>query len=137
MRKKYIKRKLESPSIISKIINIIISCFVGILISLLMSFAFSFILSHSESLSKFTGVYFIIAVYVGGFSCGFLGTKILSFKGFISGLLCGIPYIIFTIILMLLISKQPLNFYSILFIIGALVSNTLGGIISANTKRRK
>ena len=137
MLKNNIKPKNELPLYIKNVINLLISSLIGILFAIIMTFIFSFILSHSESLSKITNLYFIISVYSGGLICGFIATKLLSYKGFVSGLLSGIPFSLIIVILMIVISKQILNVFSYIFILGIIIVCTIGGIIGANTKRRK
>ena len=137
MRKKSFKKFNELPMSVKNIIYIFISCFIGVLIALILSYIFSFILSHSQNLSKFTGIYFITSVIIGGFFCGFIGTKLLNFKGLISGLITSFPYSSIIFLLMMLLSRKMLNWYSIIFILGIIIITTIGGIISANTKRRK
>ena len=137
MQKNSIKSKKELPLYINNAINLFISSLIGILFTIALTFIFSFVLTHSETLSKITNLYFIVSVYSGGLICGFISTKLLSFKGFISGLLSSIPFSLIIVLLIIVISKQSLNLFTYIFIVGIVIICTIGGIISANTKRRK
>lgn len=132
-----IKKHIEFSLPVKTIIGISLSCIIGIVFSLLLSVFFSYILSKSPEISKFISAYFIISVLSGAFACGFAGSKLLDFKGIVSGIICSFPFsaIIFTI--MFLVSDGKLSVYSMMLFLFIVVLCAAGGIVSANMKRRK
>lgn len=137
MRKKISKKQKEISLPIKSIIGLSVSCLVGAVITIFFSFLFSYILSKSPEITKLSSVYFIVSILIGGLVCGFISTKLLSFKGLISGLLSSVPLIIIIFTIMLFFSNGRLNNFSVIVLFVVLISTTIGGIVSANTKRRK
>ncbi len=137
MRKKIVKKQNEIKLPIQNILGFIIPCLVGVVATVLSSFIFSAILSKSSEISNIYIFYFIISIILGGLFCGFISSKILNFKGLFSGLISGTPLSLIVFIIMLFFSNGRLNGYSIFVLVIILLSSTIGGIISANTKRRK
>ncbi len=137
MRKKISKKQKEISLPIKSILGLSVSCLIGAIITIIFSFLFSYILSKSPEISKISSLYFIVSILIGGLVCGFISTKLLSFKGLISGLLSSVPLTIIIFTIMLLFSNGRLNNFSVIVLFTILISTTIGGIISANTKRRK
>ncbi len=137
MSKNNKKRRIELSGPIKTIVGISISCLIGIITSLLLSIFFSYILSKSPEISSFVSVYFVISVLLGVFISGFLGSKLLQFKGLISGLICSIPYSLTTIFIMLFASNGQLSPFVAILLIFIMIFGIIGGITSANMKRRK
>ncbi len=137
MVKKRTKRHLELSAPIKSVLGMSVSCLIGILISILLSIFFSYILSKSPEISKFISLYFIISVLSGAFACGFTASKLLNFKGLISGLICSLPFSIVILSIMLLASSGNLSVYSIIILVFIVVLCVIGGIVSSNIKRRK
>ncbi len=137
MRKKIFKKQNEISFPVKVILGFIIPCLIGTLTTVIISFIFSFILSKSSEITTLSVFYFIISVAIGSLLCGFISTKMLTFKGLISGLVSGIPLSLFIFVIMLYFSNGKLSELSIIILAVILLSSTIGGIISANTKRRK
>ncbi len=137
MRKKIFKNQREISFPVKTALGLIISSVIGIIVSLIVSLIFSYIISKSPIISKLSIIYFLGSIIIGSLVCGFLSNKMLSFKGLISGLISGIPLSTLIFLLMLSFSNGRLNTYSISVLVLILLSSTIGGIISANTKRRK
>lgn len=137
MRKKLAKRYVESSMPVRVIMGIVLSCAIGFLVSFLLSVLFSYILSKSPEITNFISIYFIISVLSGSFVCGFIGSKVLYFKGIVSGLICSIFYSILVLSVMLFTSDGILSITIILLLIFIVLSSVVGGVTSANLKRRK
>lgn len=137
MSKKQSKRKSEISLPVKNVLSFFISTLLGTISSLLVSILFSFILSNSSEISDYSFVYLIFSFIVGGFVCGFSGSSMLLFKGLVSGLICCVPYTIFMYIMMFIFSHGKLNPYSFLLVFVMIISSAIGGITSANIKRRK
>ncbi len=137
MHKKITKKQKEISLTMKTALGLIIPSVVGTIVAIIVSFIFAYVLSKSPVISKFSIIYFISSIVIGGLICGYISTKMLSFKGLISGLLGGIPLSIFVFIIMLFFSNGQLNEWSIIILVLVLFSSTIGGIISANMKRRK
>lgn len=137
MGKKISKRHIELGTPIKTLLGIIIPCMIGILVSFILSIFFSYVLSKSPEISKFISIYFIISVLSGAFFCGFSASKLLNFKGLISGLICSFPFLSLVLFVMLLASDGKLSVFSIVFLVFVIVVSVIGGIVSSNMKRRK
>lgn len=137
MGKKIAKKHIELSAPIKTLLGILISCSIGVVVSLVLSVLFSYILSKSPEITKFISVYFIISVLSGAFVCGFSGSKLLSFKGIVSGFICSFPFSILIASVMLFASNGQLSVFSIILFIFIVVLCVIGGIVSANMKRRK
>ena len=137
MRKKLAKRYVESSMPVRVIMGIVLSCAIGFFVSFLLSVLFSYILSKSPEITNFIGIYFIISVLSGSFVSGFIGSKVLYFKGIVSGLICSVFYSILVLSVMLFTSDGNLSITFILLFIFIVFSSVIGGVTSANLKRRK
>ncbi|MBQ8765626.1 MAG: TIGR04086 family membrane protein [Clostridia bacterium] len=135
---KKINKKYSELSISTKtFIGILISALLGFTVSVLLSLLFSYILSNSPEVSSFINIYFIISILFGSFTCGFTGNKLLSFNGLLSGLTCSILYLVIIISFMLIFSDGNITLYSLVLFIFSIFVSVIGGIVSANMKRRK
>ncbi len=137
MSKNNTKRRIELSEPIKSIVGIIISSLIGIAVSLILSIFFSYILSKSPEISSFISVYFIISVLFGAFVCGFLGSKLLQFKGLVSGMICSLLYLFITVFIMLFASNGKLSPFVAILLLFIVLFGIIGGITSANMKRRK
>lgn len=137
MLKKINKKYSELSMSVKTFIGIIISALFGFAVSVLLSLLFSYILSNSPEVSSFINIYFIISILFGAFICGFTGNKLLSFNGLLSGLMCSVLYLTIIISLMLIFSDGNIMAYSLVFFIFCVFVSIIGGIVSANMKRRK
>lgn len=137
MGKKIIKKRIELNTPIKTILNIIISSLIGAIVSLLLSIIFSYILSKSPEVSGFITIYLIISVLSGAFICGFIGNKLLYFRGIVSGLICSFPFLLIILCIMLIASDGMLSGLSVLLYLFIIFFSLFGGIISSNMKRRK
>ncbi len=137
MRKKIVKKQNEIKFPIQSILGFIIPCFIGLITTIVFSLIFSAILSKSSEISNIYILYFVISIVLGGLFCGFISSKILNFKGLFSGLISSVPLSLFIYVTMLFFSNGKLSSYSFIVLPLILLSSTVGGIISANTKRRK
>ena len=137
MGKKTIKKRIELNTSIKTILNIIISSLIGAVVALLLSIIFSYILSKSPEVSGFISIYLIISVLSGAFICGFIGNKLLLFRGIVSGLICSFPYLLIILCIMLIASDGMLSGLSVLLYLFIIFFSLSGGIVSSNMKRRK
>ncbi len=137
MRKKISKRKNELPITTKNIIGILISCAVGLFTVVVSTLFISLILTKSSVISNSIGGFFIGCNMVSALITGFIASKQCNFKGMISGLITSIPYSLGITIIMLFFSHGQLNLKTIVLYLGIVICSVLGGIISANTKRRR
>lgn len=137
MQKKLLKRKSEISLPVRNIIGICLSTLSGTISSLLVTVIFSYVLLNSAEISDYYFIYLMFSFIIGGFICGFSGSSTLQFKGIVSGLMCCVPYTIVMYILMFIFSNGKLNGISLLSVLVILISSVIGGITSANIKRRK
>lgn len=137
MRKKIAKRKTELPVATKNIIGILLSGIVGFIMNILLTLIISFALTKSSVLSNSATIYFIASVAISSLITGFIASKRCTFKGVISGAVSSIPLIFLVTITMLVYSGGRLITETVILYIGIIIFSAIGGIISANTKRRK
>ena len=137
MRKKNFKRKNEMSLPLKNIIDLMISSVIGVIFTVFLTFVISFIISKSENLPNYTAVLFLLCVAIGNTLGGFIASKKCNFKGIISGILCSIPNSIIITIIMLFFTDGKISEKTIILFFIVLIFSTIGGIVGANTKRRK
>ncbi len=137
MRKKAIKRKNDMPIMAKNIVGICISSLIGLILVIILTLFMSAIISKSAVMSNTLPAYFLGCVMIGAIIVGFIASKMCKLKGFVSGLISSIPYGFGITVLMLIFSHGQLSSKTILLYIVIIVCSVIGGIISANTKRRK
>lgn len=137
MRKKIAKRKKELPVSTKNIIGIPLASAVGFISIIILTLISSIILTKSTALTNSTAIYFIGSVSIGSLITGFIASKKCEFKGLISGIVASLPLMFFITVVMLIFSNGRLIFETIVLLIGVVLFSAIGGIISANTKRRK
>ena len=136
MRKKLTKRK-EYPEIIENLIGITISSIIGIAITFLLSVLLSFIINKSQYLPQNLTWYLMGAVVIGAFSNGFISTFRCKLKGIFSGLVSAILFSLFITVALLIFSNGQIETKTGLLYVFIFVFSALGGVLGANTKRRK
>ena len=137
MRKKITKRKKEIPVSTKNITGIMISSGIGFIAIIILTFIASLILSKSSALTSSIAIYFIGSVTIGSLITGFIASKKCIFKGFISGIIASLPLMFCVTVVMLVFSHGRLIPETAILYVGIIVFSAIGGIISANTKRRK
>ncbi len=132
------KKRNNDMSIPSKnIMGIFTSNVISTAVVIVLTLIVSISLTKSASLTKSTGVVFVIIVLLGSLITGFIASKKCSYKGLISGLISSFPYIFLITFLMLVFSNGKLNIYTSVLFLLIIIFSTIGGIVSANTRRRK
>ena len=137
MRKKLNKKKQDLPLTTKNIIGVLSSSAIGILITLIVTIIISLILRNTAVFTESIIPLFVVSIAIGTVVTGFIASKRCSFKGLISGIISSIPYLFIITIIMLFFSRGQLATSMLFLYIGGLICSALGGIISANTKRRK
>lgn len=137
MRKKITRRKQEMPLTTKNITGVLISSALGIAIIVVLTLLISLILTKSSVISDSVGVYFIGCVMIGAIFTGFFVSKKCSFKGLVSGVIASVPLSLGVTVIMLIFSQGQLSSKTAILYLGMIVCSTIGGIFSANTKRRK
>lgn len=137
MRRNIAKRKKDVSTFTKNFIGIILSSSIGFTSIIIFTLLSSLILSKTPVLTNSLLIYFIASVAIGSLLTGFVASKKCEFKGLISGALASLPLIFYITIIMLIFSKGRLINETIILFIGILIFSISGGIISANTKRRK
>ena len=137
MHKKIAKRKKETPISTKNIKGIMISNVIGIITIILLTIVGSFILTKSSTLVNSSAIYFIGSIAIGALITGFVASKKCEFKGVVSGIISSLILIFLLTIIMLVFSNGRLISQVAILYIEIVVFSTIGGIIGANTKRRK
>ena len=137
MHKKIAKRKKEMSVSTKNIMGILLASCVGFIAIIILTLVASLILSKSSALTNSTTIYFIGSVSIGSLVTGFIASKKCEFKGLISGIIASLPLMFFVTIIMLIFSYGRLTPETAILFVGIIIFSAIGGIISANTKRRK
>ncbi len=137
MRKKINKRKQDLPLPFKNFLWILLSGAIGIAVTLSITVIIALILKGATVLPDSLNLLLSASVMLGALITGFIASKQCTFKGIISGLISSLPYQLFILIILLFFSKGKISENILLIFIGASIFSALGGIISANTKRRK
>ncbi len=136
LKKKISKRKVSLSIPISNLLGLLFSSGIGIITIVLLSLFVSYIFSKSANFPSYTGVYFCGCVGLGSIIGGFISAKKCNFKGFISGFICSFITLLFITVLMLFFTDGKLNEKTLILFLIIIICSTVGGIISANTKKR-
>ncbi len=137
MLSKHKKRKSEMASQSNNLVGILLSNGIGLLFVIIFTLIASLVLTNSANLSNMSSILFVAIILFGAFITGFVASKKCNFKGIISGIISSIPYIFIITFLMLIFSNGRLNIYTSICYLFIFIFSTIGGIVSANTKRRK
>lgn len=137
LKRKTVKRKKELPIINKNLIGLSISSFVGVVLVIVLTLLLSAIISKTAILTNSIGAYFIGCIMVSSIIVGFIASKKCELKGIVSGVVSSILFSFIVTIFMLLFSRAQLSPKTIFLYIAIVICGTIGGIIGANTKRRK
>lgn len=137
MHKKILKRKINILNPASNLLGVILSSFIGVGLSTLFILILSYIISKSSNLPSHTGAYFLACIGLGSVLSGIISSKKCNLKGLLAGLFCSIPNSIFVTIIMLFFTNGQLSESTIILYALIIICSTVGGIIGANTKKRK
>ncbi len=137
MRKKIAKRKKELSVSTKNIIGILLASGVGFVSVIILTLIASLVLTKSSVLTNSIAIYFIGSVTIGALITGFIASKKCGFKGLVSGVISSLPLMFFITIIMLIFSHGRLIPETAILYFGIAIFSAIGGIISANTKRRK
>lgn len=136
MRKKLPKRK-EYPEIIENFIGFVFSNVISIAITLIISVLFSLLLNKSEKLPDNLSWYLMGIIFVGALINGFISTFRCRLKGIISGLVSAIPFSLCVTVALLCFSAGHISSKTGILHLIIFIASAVGGILGANTKRRK
>ncbi len=136
LRKQTKKRKTNFSVPVTNIIGLLISSIIGVISVSILSFVISFILTKSSNFPLYTEVYFCGCVGIGALISGFISAKKCNFKGLISGFICSFITIFFITIIMLFFTNGKLSENTLIMFLVIIICSTIGGIVSANTKKR-
>lgn len=126
-----------NSSLTNNAVGITLSAVISIIILVLLTALVSLILLKSETVSESYIMYFFFCSAVASFIGGFISSKRTTFKGIFSGLIASVAYnFLLTIILLFVSIGQIRADVGFLYLLST-VFFVLGGIVSANTKRRK
>ncbi len=137
MRKKIAKRKKELPVSTKNILGILLASGIGFISIIIFTLIASLILTKSPVLTNSITIYFIGSVTIGALITGFISSKKCGFKGLVSGVVASLPLIFLIAVIMLIFSYGRLIPETAILYVGIAIFSAIGGIISANTKRRK
>lgn len=132
------KPKVKTSSALSKnIIGITVSSAVSIIILVICTAIISLVLLKSETVAGSYIMYFFACSVASAFIGGFISSKLCTLKGLFSGLISSLVYNLMLTVILLFVSDGQIK--AITGILYALTTAffALGGIVSANTKRRK
>lgn len=132
------KPKPKTNSTFSKnIVGITVSSLASIVILIVLSAFISLILLKSETVADSYIMYFFACAVISAFVGGFLSSKLCTLKGIFSGLISSLVYNFILTIILLFVSKGHLMALTGILYAVSTAFFVLGGIIAANTKRRK
>lgn len=132
------KSKQKMNSTFSKnIVGITVSSVTSILILIVLSAIISLILLKSENIADSYIMYFFACAVISAFVGGFLSSKLCTLKGILSGLISSLVYNFILTVILLFVSKGHLIVLTGILYAISIAFFALGGIIAANTKRRK
>lgn len=136
MHKKLSKRK-EYPVIIQNTFGFVLSSVIGIITTFIISIFLTLILNKSEYLPQKLNLYLSFAVVLGSLISGFISSFKCSLKGILSGLASAIPLSLFITVALLFFSDGKIISETGFLYLVIFIFSSLGGILGANTKRRK
>lgn len=132
------KPKTKSGSTIAKnIVGITVSSVTSIAILIVLSAIISLILLKSENIADSYIMYFFACAVISAFFGGFISSKLCTLKGLFSGLISSLAYNFILTVILLFVSKGHLMALTAILYAISTAFFALGGIIAANTKRRK
>lgn len=132
------KPKPKTNSTFSKnIVGITVSSLASIVILIVLSAFISLILLKSETVADSYIMYFFACAVISAFVGGFISSKACTLKGIFSGLISSLVYNFILTIILLFVSKGHLMALTGILYAISTAFFVLGGIIAANTKRRK
>lgn len=138
MRKNKSRNKLKMDSGISKnILGITLSAESAIIILVILTILISFILLKSEKISDSYIMHFYFCSVLSAFIGGFISSKSCTFKGIFSGLISSLVYNFTLTIILLFVCKGKIRPDTGILYALTTGFSVLGGIVGANTKRRK
>lgn len=137
LKKRTSKRKKDIPIVNKNFLGLSISNFAGLVFVVILTLLLSAIISKTAILTNSIGAYFICSIMISSIVVGFIASKKSELKGIISGVVSSIIFSFIVTILMLLFSRAQLSSKTIFLYIAIVICGTIGGIVGANTKRRK
>ena len=137
LKKRTSKRKKDIPIVNKNFLGLSISNFAGLVFVVILTLLLSAIISKTAILTNSIGAYFICSIMISSIVVGFIASKKSELKGIISGVVSSIIFSFIVTILMLLFSRAQLIPKTIFLYIAIVIWGTIGGIVGANTKRRK
>lgn len=119
----------------SRLIKILSGSIISIIISILGFFIFAIILTNTDIKEDVIPLVIIIISIISILVGSIISSKKLNKKGIINGAFVGIIYIssIYFLSSFILVGFE-LNLYSIIIIIGSVISGMIGGIVGINFK---
>ena len=137
MRKNFSKRKNEQSATSKNITGLFLASGIGFISIVILTLFASLILSKTSVLTDSIAIYFIGSVSIGAIITGFIASKKCGYKGLVSGFIASLPLMFYITVIMLIFSHGRLISQSVILYLGVVIFSAIGGIISANTKRRK
>ncbi|MCH5169838.1 MAG: TIGR04086 family membrane protein [Oscillospiraceae bacterium] len=126
-----------NSSLIKNAVGITLSSVISIIILVLLTALVSLFLLKSETVSESYIMYFYFCSAVSSFIGGFISSKRTTFKGIFSGLIASVAYNFLLTIILLFVSVGQIRANTGILYLLSTVFFVLGGIVAANTKRRK
>ncbi len=137
MKKRFLRRKNEMSNPIKNIVSLTVSSMLGNILTIILTFLISYIISKSENIPSYLGILFLFCIAAGNILSGIIASKRCNFKGIISGLICSFPNALIITIIMLFFSNSKISEKTLFLYLFIIFCSSVGGIIGANTKRRK
>lgn len=135
---KKVNMYMQKTSIPMKnLIGILVSSLIGFVLTLFITLVLSVALKNVPNLPESLTFYFVFPVVFSSLIAGFISSKLCDFKGIFSGCLSSIFFSFLVTIMIVLFTDGYLNSQISILYIGIVLSSMLGGIISANMKKRK
>ncbi len=105
------------------------------LLTFIMLFIFSILITYTSLSESFADIIVTCATYISTAACGFFAASNTSKKGWLTGSIAGLAYILILFVIALLKGNYVVGTGTIICLIISALTGALGGIIGINAKR--
>lgn len=108
---------------------------IGVLITVLSLFLFAVLITVFDLEGYFNGIFATVSLIIGSFFASYFYVKKVKSKGFLNGILMGGAMYLLIFIASLIISDKGFSLTSLFYLISALLSGGIAGILVINKKQ--
>lgn len=117
-------------------VDFILSIGIGLFFLITLLIMFSMLMINKDIAPKLLPFFMIIASVVSAFVSGFYLSRKIKFRGVIAGFISGLPLLLICLAILTIINKGKINSLPLALFLLTSISGILGGILSANTRKR-